>query len=192
MVTALRWTAADLEVMPDDGKRYEVIDGELYVSKQPNWGHQLIAVRIAAALDAWSLRIGTGQANAAPGVILDTDNAVAPDVVWVSAARLPLVLAADGHLSGVPDLVVEVLSPGAKNVRRDREAKLKTYSKFGVREYWIVNWPRQEIHVYRREHAALVLIETLQAGDEISSPLLPGFTARLSQFFVGLENVGDG
>jgi Uma2 family endonuclease len=87
---------------------------------------------------------------------------------------------------------VEVLSPGAKNVRRDREAKLKTYSKFGVREYWIVNWPRQERQVYRREQAALVLIQTLQAGDQITSPLLPGFTARLSQFFAGLTNVADG
>jgi hypothetical protein len=99
---------------------------------------------------------------------------------------------ADGHLHGAPDLVVEVLSPGAKNVRRDREAKLKTYSKFGVREYWIVNWPRQERQVYRREQAALVLIQTLQAGDQITSPLLPGFTARLSQFFARLTNVADG
>ena len=191
MVTAMRWTAADLEVMPDDGKRYEVIDGELYVSMQPNWGHQLVGTLIAGALNEWGLGAGAGVANITPGVILSEDNAVAPDVVWVSAARLPLVLAPDGKLHGAPDLAVEILSPGMKNVRRDRDAKLKTYAKFGVREYWIVNWPRQEMEVYRREQAALVLIQTLQTGDQITSPLLPGFTAQLGQFFAGLANVAD-
>ena len=191
MVTTMRWTTADLDLMPDDGKRYEIIDGELHVSKQPNWGHQLVVVRIAGILDEWSLRTGAGQANAAPGVILSNENAVAPDVVWVSAARLPLVLAADGHLHGPPDLAVEVLSPGVKNVGRDREAKLKTYSIFGVREYWIVDWPRQAMQVYRRHQAALTLVQTLQGDDEITSPLLPGFTVPLSQFFAGLANIAD-
>jgi Uma2 family endonuclease len=191
MAMALRWTTADLDVLPDDGKRYEIIDGELYVSKQPNWGHQLVGTLIAGALNEWGLLTGVGVANAAPGVILADDTAVAPDVVWVSAARLPLVLEPDGKLHGAPDLAVEILSPGAKNVRRDRTAKLKAYSRFGVREYWIVNWSRQELHVYRREQAVLTLVQTLQSGDQVSSPLLPGFAAPLAQFFAGLAGVVD-
>ena len=191
MAMALRWTTADLEVLPDDGKRYEILDGELYVSKQPNWGHQLVGTLIAGTLNEWGLAAGAGVANTAPGLILSDDNAVAPDVVWVSAARLPLVLAPDGKLHGAPDLAVEILSPGAKNVRRDRTAKLKIYSLFGVREYWIVNWSKQEMQVYRREQAALVLVQTLQRGDQVSSPLLPGFTATLAQFFVGLASAVD-
>ena len=67
-------------------------------------------------------------------------NRAAPDVVWVSKERLAAVLRRDGKLHGAPDLVIEVLSPGAKNERRDREAKLKLYARRGVREYWIINW----------------------------------------------------
>ncbi len=189
MATALRWTSADLELLPDDGKRYEIIDGELHVSTQPSWEHQLVGTWIVAILREWSLRIGAGLPNIAPGVILAEDNAVAPDVVWVSAERLPSVLAADGKLYGAPDLAVEILSPGAKNEQGDREAKLRAYSLYGVREYWIVNWQRREVQVYRREHAALTLVGTLYSEDEIASPLLPGFSAKVEQFFAGIRRV---
>lgn len=191
MVTALRWTTADLEVMPEDGKRYEIIDGELYVTTQPSWGHQFVGTQIAGLLNEWGLRTGAGLANTAPGVILSDEDAVAPDVVWVSAARLPLLLGPEGHLHGAPDLVVEILSPGAKNVRRDREAKLKAYSRFGVREYWIVDCSKRELQVFRREQAVLVLVQTFQGADEITSPLLPGFAVSLGRFFAGLAERED-
>lgn len=188
MATALRWRAADLELLPEDDKRYEVIDGDLHVSTQPSWEHQLAGTSAVAILRAWSLRTGAGLPNIAPGVILAEDTAVAPDVVWVSTERLPSILAADGKLYGAPDLAVEILSPGTKNEQRDREAKLRAYSQFGVREYWIVDWRRREVQVYRRDHAALVLVETLLSADELTSPLLPGFTVKVEQFFVGIRS----
>ena len=83
------------------------------------------------------------------------DTIGAPDVVWVSRERLSSVLAEDGKLHGAPDLVVEVLSPGPVNERRDREAKLKLYSQRGVREYWIVDWRQRKLEAYRRQEAAL-------------------------------------
>jgi hypothetical protein len=69
MPTALRWTSADLEVLPDDGKRYEIIDGELYISRQPHWHHQRACGKILVALEAWSTHTSAGEANLAPGVI---------------------------------------------------------------------------------------------------------------------------
>jgi Uma2 family endonuclease len=185
MATALRWTSADLANFPDDGKRREIIDGELYVSKQPNWYHQVICIRIGGLLDAWSMPTQAGQAAVAPGLIFADDDDVAPDVVWASRERLAAILAG-GKLHAAPELVIEVLSPGKKNIDRDRETKLKLYTRRGVAEYWIVDWPRHSIDLYRRDGELLTLAARLRPGDMLSSPLLPGFSAPLDQVFAGV------
>jgi len=181
MATVLPWTIADLDLFPDDGNLYEIIDGELHVSTQPDWHHQYVAGNIAAAFNAWNGAANAGIAIPAPGIIFADDKAVAPDVVWVSKERFDAVLADDGKLHAAPDLVVEVLSPGSKNERRDREAKLRLYSRQGVREYWIVDWRQREIQVYRRDQAILQLVMTLYAQDLVTSPLLPGFAVSIEQ-----------
>src|SRR6266478_4739528 len=112
MTSMLRWTSTDLESMPDDGKRYEIIDGELYVSKQPSWHHQHTCFRIAKALDSWNDETGAGHTNLVPGLIFAEDDDVAPDVVWLSNERLAHTLAEDGKLHSAPELIIEVLSPG--------------------------------------------------------------------------------
>jgi Uma2 family endonuclease len=88
-----------------------------------------------------------------------------------------------GHLIAAPELVIEVLSPGEKNERRDRESKLKLYSTYGVLEYWIVDRQARKMEVYRRDRAILKLIVTLYAEDELTSTILPGFIAVVGQFF---------
>ena len=188
MATAVpRWTSADLEVLPDDGKRYEIVDGELYVSTQPHLHHQVLCSAIVAELRAWNRRTGAGGlASIAPGVIFAPDDDVAPDVVWVSRERLATAQGADGKLHSAPDLVVEVLSPGPTNERRDREAKLKLYSQRGVLEYWIVDWRQRRLEVYRRAQLTLVLLHTLTEQDRLESPLLPGFSVPLSELFADL------
>ncbi len=183
MSQSLRWTSADLELLPDDGKRYEIIDGELYVSKQPHWYHQIVCTVLSSPLLRWSLDTGAGVVNGAPGVIFADDDDVAPDLVWVSKERLATVLAPDGKLHAAPDLVVEVLSPGTTNERRDRDVKLKLYSRRGVREYWIVDWQRRHVEVFRRVDTALQLIATLLESDSLQSPLLPGFTLPVTELF---------
>jgi Uma2 family endonuclease len=80
-------------------------------------------------------------------------------------------------------LVVEVLSPGQKNIERDREIKLKLYSTTGVQEYWIVDRFSQQIEVYRSSAGKLNLVVILSENDEITSPLLPGFCCPISRFF---------
>jgi Uma2 family endonuclease len=100
---------------------------------------------------------------------------------------LAAALGDDGKLHSAPDLVVEVLSPGSTNQRRDREAKLKLYSRRGVLEYWIVDWLGQSIEVYRRQNTDLDLFATLIIGDLIESPLLPGFSKQVDAVFAGIS-----
>lgn len=186
MATTLRWTSADLDALPDDGKRYEILDGELYVSKQPHWDHQFVCGLIFALLQEWSKQTQSGMPNVAPGVIFAEDDDAAPDVVWISHARLATALEEDGKLHAAPELAVEVLSPGKENERRDRETKLKRYSRRGVIEYWIVDRRRRQVEIYRREQAVLELSATLLEQDILTSPLLPGFQCQVAQFFEGL------
>jgi Uma2 family endonuclease len=134
-------------------------------------------------LEAWSVQTGAGEANLAPGVIFADDDDVAPDVVWISHTRRTTALGPDGHLHAAPELVIEVLSPGGTNERRDREAKLKLYSRRGVLEYWIVDWRTQQVEIYRRADLALHLVATLHSTDRLTSPLLPGFVCEIATLF---------
>jgi Uma2 family endonuclease len=174
---------ADHEPLPDDGKRYEIIDGELYVSQASDWRHQLMCFELGWSIHRWDPEDRLGLMLLAPGVVFATEDDVAPDVVWISRERLSAVLGADGKLHAAPDLVMEVLSPGTTNERRDREAKLKLYSRRGVAEYWILSWQHRTVEVYRREDAALRLVATLYQQDSLSSPLLPGFNCQLGGLF---------
>jgi Uma2 family endonuclease len=179
----VRWTTADLDLFPDNGTRYEIVDGELFMTKAPHWRHQQACGRVFRALDEWSLNSGLGEASIAPGVLFSEADNVIPDVIWISHERLELIEDEAGHLNGAPELAVEVLSPGTQNERRDREAKLKLYASRGVQEYWIVDWRLRQVEVYRREQALLRLIATLFVNDELSTPLLPGFTCPIARLF---------
>ncbi|MEL6461911.1 MAG: Uma2 family endonuclease [Cyanobacteria bacterium J06621_15] len=180
----IRWTTADLEVLAaDEWKRYEIIDGELFVSRAPHIGHQDSGGNIYFELQAWSRKSGLGKALFTPGIIFSDADNVIPDVVWISNKRLSQLVDDDGHLTGAPELVIEVLSAGNTNERRDKEAKLKLYSIKGVKEYWIVDWRLKQIEIYRRENAQLTLIATLMEDDEITSPILPRFNCNIQKFF---------
>ncbi|PAX52252.1 Uma2 family endonuclease [Brunnivagina elsteri] len=184
----VRWTIADLELLTnDEWKRYEIIDGELFVTRAPHIGHQNAGGRIYAKILFWSEETGNGQPILTPGIIFSDADNVIPDVVWISNERLATLVDAEGHLTGAPELIVEVLSEGSNNERRDREAKLKLYSIKGVREYWIVNWRLQQLEIYRRQNELqnflLVQVATLFTDDVINSPLLPGFSCKVKQFF---------
>ncbi len=89
-----------------------------------------------------------------------------------------------GHLTITPELIVEVLSPGAENTRRDKQAKLKLYTERGVQEYWILDWQLQQVEVYRRQQALLKLVCTLLTNDILTSPLLPGFECSVDRLFL--------
>jgi Uma2 family endonuclease len=181
----LRWTIRDLEAMPDDGgwKRYEIIDGELFVTRAPHIRHQGAAGKLHVRLETWSEKTGLGSTFQTPGVIFSPSDAVIPDVVWISRERLATGIDEAGHLIVAPELMVEVLSPGELNEQRDKEVKLKLYSLYGVQEYWIVNWQLKTLEIYRRSDAQLQLVATLLEGDTLTSPLLPEFSTTVAQIF---------
>ena len=185
VANSIRWTVRDLDAMPDNSgwTRYEIIDGELLVTRAPHAWHQNAGSNIHFELTAWSRETGLGRSLEAPGVVLTEGDAVIPDVVWVSKERWASSLDDAGHFTTVPELVVEVLSGGSKNRQRDRETELKFYSLHGVQEYWIVDWRSQQIEVYRRQDARLQLTATLLSVDRLTSPLLPGFDCAVSVIF---------
>jgi Uma2 family endonuclease len=185
VANSLRWTTRDLDAMPDDGgwKRYEIIDGELFVTRAPHIRHQGAGGNIHFELESWSRQTQLGKPFQTPGVIFTPNDAVIPDVIWVSQERLENGIDSAGHLTVAPELIVEVLSMGELNEQRDREVKLKLYSRYGVQEYWLVSWQLQSLEVYRRLEGQLQLVGTLIAGDTLTSPLLPGFSVPVLKIF---------
>ena len=178
------WTSKDLEALPQlEGVRYEIINGELYVSTAPSFAHQYACGAVFMALQQWSLTTGLGVAMPAPGLIFAPDQDVIPDVIWISETRLAHALDQAGHFTVAPELVVEVTSPGSANSRRDREEKLALYSRQAVEEYWIVDPLAQTIDVYRQQAGRLAHVAGLTAADTLTSLLLPGFRGQVSTLF---------
>ena len=181
--THLSWTSADLELFPENDTRYEIIDGELYMTRAPHWKHQTTCGRLFTALDVWSIATKSGEASMGAGVVFGDNDDVIPDVVWVSKEKYEALIDQAGHLTGAPDIAIEVLSAGSENEKRDRQLKLKLYSSHGVLEYWIADWRAKQIQVYRRENGILKLAVTLFVTDILTSPLLPEFSCPLAQVF---------
>jgi Uma2 family endonuclease len=188
MVVSAGWTVVVVERLPQpwDDTRYEIIGGNLIVTQQPSYQHQRTCTNVAYELEDWDRRNGLGAVVGAPGVVFAANEAVAPDVAWVSTERLPHVLGDDGKLHAAPDVVVEVLPPGAANEERDRAVKVDVYSRRGVRDYWLMDWRQRTVMVFRHVDGELRLMATLLEGDTLESPLLPGFSCPVAQLFAGL------
>jgi Uma2 family endonuclease len=175
-------TNADLEGFPQDGNRYELIGGVLYVSTAPDLIHQRAAGRIYIAFDKYLEQEPIGEILLGPGVILSDYDGVIPDLVYLSNERRDEI-ATGARIYGAPNLVVEILSPGKQNMERDRKKKLTLYAKFGVEEYWIVDTRERAVEVFRREGETLKLFTTNIIDETLTSPLLPGFEPSVNSFF---------
>lgn len=181
--TKPRWTTADLDLFPDNGDRYEIIDGDLYVTRAPHWQHQKILTRLCKALPNKGAHGSTGEVLQAPGLIFANDDNVIPDLVWISDEKLTSGVDDAGHFTCAPELIVEVLSQTPRDMARDRQVKLKLYSRVGVQEYWIVDWQQQMVEIYRRSQARLALVATLFPTDHLTSPLFPDFSLTVATIF---------
>jgi Uma2 family endonuclease len=177
------WTTEDLKLLPDSSNRYEIIDGHLLMTRAPHWKHQKAIGQTYSVLNTWSELSQLGETVPTPGVIFDDADNVIPDVVWMSYERLAEGVDEEGHFTIAPELIVEVLSPGTQNERRDRETKLKLYAERGVQEYWILDWRIQQLEVYRRQGALLKLVFTLFPQDKLTSPILLDFSCTVADFF---------
>jgi Uma2 family endonuclease len=170
-----RLTYEDYCQLPDDGKRYEIIEGELYVNPAPVPYHQIIIRQLLRALQDYLDENGGGEAIGSPiDVVLKHETVVQPDIVAVLPQRLSII--GRRNIQGAPDLVVEVLSESTRGF--DENAKRKLYLQSGVREYWIVDPDSAEVLVHRG--SAVLKIER---GGTLTSPLLPNFSLSLRDVF---------
>jgi Uma2 family endonuclease len=119
-----------------------------------------------------------------PGVIFSEFEAAIPDIVFLTNETFEKISSEDGKFYGAPDLAIEILSPGKESNRRDRVLKLNTYSKFGVKECWIIDLLMLHVEIYRLRENVLVQVEKLRLEDTITSPLLPDFKLKVSEIFM--------
>jgi Uma2 family endonuclease len=175
-------TIADLEIMPDDENRYELMEGEVIVSRAPSLTHQRVLGNLFNVLKNYLAQTPSGEVFATPGVIFDEFNSAIPDIAFVSRERSALTASGE-RIMGAPELMVEIVSPGSENARRDRVVKRQVYGKHGVREYWIVDPERLTVEIYRVHQKSLELFATLVDQDELTSPLLPHLGFPVASIF---------
>lgn len=163
--------------LPDDGKRYELIEGELVLNPAPVPLHQVIAGNIHTDLTIYFRANRIGRSFVGPlDIVLSDATVLEPDVLVILNERKQLI--GPKNVQGAPDIAVEVLSPSSR--RRDATVKRRLYEHHGVNEYWIVDPEEETVRIYRRDG------ETFAAGEVveiITSPLLPGFSLNVRDVF---------
>lgn len=179
--TSTKWTYEDLLLLPEDGLRHEIIDGEHYVNASPITRHQQVLYRLVLAVGNYLEEHPLGQIFFAPlDIVLSRHDVVEPDLMFISNARREIVTV--NNIQGAPDLLIEVLSPS--NKRYDEVTKHALYERTGVGEYWIVDAARNTVRVFRRNTAGRYERAAEQStSDTLSSPLFPTLEIRLDRIF---------
>src|SRR6476661_3948808 len=179
---ARKLTYEDYVLIPDDGQRLEIIDGEHYVTAAPFLSHQrlhfLLTLRVGGFVETNRL----GFFFFAPAdVLLSAYDVVQPDLFFISSERA--AIAGSKNVQGAPDLVIEILSRSTQ--RLDGGAKLQAYERCGVREYWMFDLFKRGVQPWERTDGGLRPKPFLSAvaGDVLASPLLPGFELPLAELF---------
>ncbi len=175
MNTLVRFTYEDLEQFPDDGKRREVIGGELYTMPSPNPRHQDIVGNLFFEIKLFLLTHSLGKVYVAPiDVIFHIDDVIIPDVAFVSNERQELV--SKRGIEGAPDLIIEVISPSS--VKRDLEVKRKLCQREGVIVYIAVDPEREQVYGWDGDKSFV-----LGKDDGLSCSVLPGFELAVEKIF---------
>lgn len=166
--------------MPDDGQRYEVIEGVLEVmSPSPTFTHQDISMQLTFSFFR-HCESDYKILSAPLDVILSNTNVLQPDLILIHRSRLHIVTSRG--IEGVPDLVVEILSPGSR--KRDKVKKLTVYEKHGVPEYWIIDPQTRVLEQYQMDESGLYRLLNLFEGDErIHSDKLPCVAFSVDDIF---------
>lgn len=178
-----QWTYADWENIPADDKRYEVIDGVLYVSTSPSYYHQWIIKRFNRLLGVPAEDQKLAFADFAPvGVLMPGCDPVQPDFVVVLAARASIIQ--NRRIRGVPDLIAEVLSPG--NKAYDEDVKLTAYARAGLPEYLVIDPEKRQLRLHRLEKPGKYgPPRVFNPGDTVTFACLPTIPVPVSQIFEG-------
>ena len=162
--------------MPNNGKRYEIVEGDLFVTPVPRRLDQRIVTRLSRLLSGFVDDHQLGEVYVSPfDVVFSPFDIVEPDLVYFSNARESVLT--ELNAQGAPDLVVEVFSETTE--KTDRTFKLKLYGKFGVQEYWMLDPAGTAAEIYRRGEEGLDLLAKLSAAEALTSPMFPGFSVLL-------------
>jgi Uma2 family endonuclease len=179
--SGVRFKADDIWDTPEDGNRYEVIDGELYVSPPPLVGHQRASGGLHGHIWPYIRQRRLGEVFSAPvGVVLDDENGIQPDLVYVSRERLGII--GERGVEGAPDLVVEVLSKSTQ--ARDRGVKMKRYAAAGIPHYWIVDPRARTLQAYRLAEHGYELLGNYGPGSVFRPELFPGLEIPIDDLWV--------
>ncbi|MEK8019450.1 MAG: Uma2 family endonuclease [Candidatus Parabeggiatoa sp.] len=175
------WRYEDYLNLPDDGRRYDIIEGILYISNAPNFDHQYTVMEIAFHLKSFVNQNQLGYVLTAPFEIhlSDKTRPVQPDVFFIGAER-GLVRGAK-YFNGPPDLVVEVLSPSTRRV--DQLTKFRAYEKATVPEYWIVDPKARLVQLYTLEDQEYGLLGDFMGDEVIESKVLAGLKIMADSLF---------
>jgi len=177
---ATKMTYALYRLLPEDGKRHEAIDGELFMTPAPSPKHQRILGELHSQLLAPVKGKALGEVLVSPiDVVFEEHTFVQPDILFVSRQRQHIV--AEEAIHGAPDLVIEILSPSS--FYHDLRRKMGVYAQFGVQEYWIVDPEKQTIELYGRTGDKLQLARQFSSDDILESPLLSGFRLPVKSIF---------
>lgn len=175
------WTYEDLVALPDDGKRYEIIDGELYEMPAPNWDHQTILALLHLLFAPEAIRTGSILRFAPLDVILSDNHrrVVQPDLILMTAERRAIIR--PHGIEGAPDLVLEILSPS--NSAHDLVVKRRLYALSGVREYWIVDPASRIIEVLALDRDGYRTVMSASGDQPVASRVLPDLSFPASAAF---------
>jgi Uma2 family endonuclease len=178
--SGVRFKAEDIWDCPDDGKRYEVIDGQLYVSPAPGWHHQRGLSKLHLLVAGYVYSRGLGEVVMAPlGVVLDDENGVQPDLIYISNERAQIIV--ERGLEGAPDLVAESLSPSTES--RDRGIKMRRYAASGIPHYWLLDSRIRALEAYRPGPNGYELIGIYRAGDVFRPELFSGLEIPIDELW---------
>jgi Uma2 family endonuclease len=176
----IRFKAEDIWDTPEDGRRYEVIAGGLYVTPPPNWGHQYASDTLFGHLWSHVHARGLGKIVTAPvGVVLDDENGLQPDLVYIAHERLGIVT--ERGVYGTPDLIVEVLSRSTQ--ARDRGVKMRRYAAAGVPHYWLLDYRRRRLQTYRLGAQGYESTGSYGPGNVFRPELCPGLEIPLDDLW---------
>ncbi len=179
----VKLTYDDFLLFPDDGLRHELIDGEHYVTPSPNLDHQRISGRLYLAIGNYLQAHPTGEIVYAPfDVVFSRHDVVEPDLLYLSNERASRVVT-QTSVQGAPNLIIEILSKSTR--RRDRTIKQRLYERSAVDEYWMVDPVTASIRILRQRAGRFAAAADLRAdaGDVLTTPLLPEFTVPLAEIF---------
>ena len=176
-------TIADWDAMPHgDGNRYEIIEGELFVSRSPGLTHQIVLSNLIFLIRSHLKTNPIGTIVSNPGLVISNISGVIPDLVFFRKDQRETIVT-DDRLTGTPALVVEVVSPGPANIRRDRITKLQLYAAYSIPEYWIVNPGSKTLEKYVNSDSSLILLETLGEDENLTTMAIPGFSCQMREIF---------